>query len=244
MRKVGTSAASPQALAVFVHIFKNAGTTVSAQLLKQVGPDGWRRLNDGKIDGQNLARRTHAVLAEPNVRAIVGHFSFSVMSRILAEDGRVDPVYFTFLRSPLERILSSYSYHRSNPASRLHGLAMQGDIVHYLDESLRTNPRRVRNHQCASVSADGSATFAAARATIDDAFAFVGVVDDLEATNLVARRVLGFGFDPAFRTNVSPRPEGRDAMARIVLENYGHLLDEDQKLYDYVKSRLRAQPAA
>jgi|GEM_PF-6481641 len=90
----------------FFHVPKTAGVTVLEILRAHLGRENVFHATKRRHLTQPIAQlfRGHPVVA--------GHFS----ARYLSSDVPAKTFIFTFLRNPLERILSQYSYYRSLPA--------------------------------------------------------------------------------------------------------------------------------
>jgi hypothetical protein len=91
----------------FFHVPKVAGNTVLELLRTHFGQENVFHSTDSRHLTKPIAQlfRIHPIVA--------GHFS----ARYLSNDVLTKTFIFTFLRNPLERILSQYSYYRSLPAS-------------------------------------------------------------------------------------------------------------------------------
>lgn len=228
----------PSDLVVFVHIFKNSGTSV-AQQLKKSFPDGrFSRQNGGLIDGQGFAKRVAQVLENPELGCLAGHFRFSLVHKTLADLGRPKARYFSFVREPISRAVSIYNYSRGLPGARHHAVAASQDLDGFLLALLADMPAVLADHQSQFLSADGTARFEAARAAIEQHFAFVGLSENLELSNDLARAALGLSFDGSLRRNVSADSASVADISPGVLAKLRSRNQQDARLHDYVQSRL------
>ena len=115
-----TNHASPAARpAIFMHIQKTAGTSIT----EAVRP---HYQSDIVSHGDYL---THDTASLKNIRFISGHFGFEYARQFM--DGRYS---FTFLRDPVERILSLYYFSRTrDPAEYpIYRAAHEMDLATYL----------------------------------------------------------------------------------------------------------------
>ena len=227
---------------IFVHIFKNSGTSVTQQLKAHYGETGLRRENDGAVNGAKFVDRIRAALLDDSVRAVAGHFKFFRIQQVLNRIGARNARFFSFVRDPVSRAVSIYTYSHDLPGSRHHALARDLDLNAFLEALMDDATAPIGNHQSACLSLDGSRSFEAARQAITDHFAFVGLSDQLEATNPKARATFGFTLDGAIRSNVSGSTLAPTAIAPATLMRLRSLNEEDQRLYDFV--RASASPSA
>jgi hypothetical protein len=227
---------APRDLLVFVHLFKNAGTSVTSQLRRRFGPDGLLHLNAGMKDGKGFPARLREGLAPPEVKAVAGHFAYSFVSPALAKIGDINPTYFAFIRHPLDRLVSAYTYHLSNPETQYHSVAFENDLAGYLTFMMGMKDGKMLNYQCRMVSADGTGSFEAAKQSLAANFAYVGLVDDIAGRNDLAQEKLGLTFDAAVRANSAPRSQDTNTLSPDDWDKFKPLFDEDLKLYDHVKS--------
>ncbi len=105
---------------VFVHIPKTAGLAVNDILWRNERPGQLARYW-GDVPDRDLPRLA-------TVGTISGHFTWGLHARL----GR-PCTYVTFLRDPLERLLSHYAYHRDQPRDPCHPIAMASSLPEWAD---------------------------------------------------------------------------------------------------------------
>jgi tetratricopeptide (TPR) repeat protein len=105
---------------VFIHIPKTGGLAVNDILARNEAPGQlayyWTDVPDGDLE----RLRT--------IGTISGHFPWGLHLRL----GRRCS-YVTFLREPLERLLSHYAYHRDQPGDPWHRVAVTSSIVEWAE---------------------------------------------------------------------------------------------------------------
>lgn len=220
---------------VFLHIFKSAGTSVQAQMKRNLGRAAVAKI----IDGPGFETRVAEALARPEIRAVAGHFRLNRMAPALAAAGVEEARYFTFLRDPADRLVSAWNYFRKHEAAKWHATAARMDMDEFIPYLAETEPHMVVGHQCRALSEDGQATFEAARESAVKNLAFVGCVEAMEATNAAARAALGFGFDAGVRANAAPRRQGLADVSPATRALVDEITGEDRKLYDWARARIR-----
>lgn len=128
---------------IFMHIQKTAGTTLVNLLREHYG------LENSMSHGDHLAGFTEKTekkvfFSKENILTrhqdklfISGHFGYSFCSAFMK-----DRYSFTFLRNPVERILSFYSYCRSQPAEAfpINALAKEKPLEEFLRLGLSELP--------------------------------------------------------------------------------------------------------
>ncbi len=112
----------------FVHIPKNAGSSVRSYILENERKEHVYILDSRQLD-------TFAQLSsdeKKRINVVIGHFPYAYnVHEILQKKCR----YSTVLRNPRERVLSLYSYIASEPSHRLHDVITSGELT--LDDFLR-----------------------------------------------------------------------------------------------------------
>lgn len=147
--------------AYFLHIHKTAGSTFSSSVLPQIFPIEetcipWSYTELFAIPPEEL----------PRFRLFRGHFYYCLHKYLPAE-----PVYLTFLRHPIERLISLYEYVRRTPdnAKCERVRAMRGFLEFAWDAELASP-----NFQVMSLTADADVRelFAAYRPRVEEPYGF------------------------------------------------------------------------
>lgn len=157
-------------IVVHYHLFKNAGTTIE-RVLEREFPGRLARLHgptpDARLDGEDLA----AFLADhPGVDAITSHhlrYPLPVVRSTVLFD-------CCFLRHPLDRLASLYSYFRkidsSDPMSRS---ARRQTPVEFFRQLMDCAPHQVSNTQVTQLATAGAFTRPANLSDLDRAIGFM-----------------------------------------------------------------------
>src|SRR5438552_2491662 len=114
-RPPGAARESPPRWLIFLHIPRTAGTTFVRILERQYGAGAVLDLYDSTV-GDRVAALTSGDME--HLRVVAGHFSFGA-HRHLPGSCR----YVTFLRDPVERVVSHYYFVRRQPEHYLHPAA-------------------------------------------------------------------------------------------------------------------------
>ncbi|MAM62596.1 sulfotransferase family 2 domain-containing protein [Maritimibacter sp. UBA3975] len=217
----------------FVHLFKAAGTSIQIQMRSVLGSDAVPKINDGDTFLPDIA----AALDAPETRIISGHYSFARINAAYQAAEKGSPTCFTFIRDPIDRMVSSYNYFRETVGEKWHQQAAEMTLDDFALFLIDNDPRAICNHQCQELSADHTATFAAARANIEAHFAFVGCVEEMEAANRVAQSWLGVSWDGTTRLNVSTHGVTRRSLSSAVRARVAAATAEDQELLAFVRDK-------
>jgi hypothetical protein len=227
----------------FIHLPKAAGTSVLQFLRRTLGePDVLYMHGPGA--------HTHASLEYliTRYRALVGHFEVSNISQWMFEN----VFMFTFLRDPVDRVLSNYYYYRNVQHVRVVDeiiRAREMDLLSLLRTCDVSRPNIWSNWQTFALSGAEHSTFAPgtilepAKRTLDR-LDFVGFFESLRED---ARRLSEIcGWDPEIplpMANVTPRRGSRTDLDPETLELIRELNRDDIELYGYAKA-LPPKPAA
>ncbi|HXE26366.1 MAG TPA: hypothetical protein VN637_15905, partial [Roseiarcus sp.] len=132
-------------LLVHYHIYKNAGTSVEKNLAESYGHK-WA-VCEGAPEQIRLSNHDIAAFARanPGIRAISSHKARPSPAR-----GRFFPI--VFLRHPIDRARSVYSFAKRDPAQPDHAMARNLSFKDYVDWALETPGVPVRDYQVIHLS--------------------------------------------------------------------------------------------
>jgi len=226
-------------LLTFVHIPKTAGTTISYVM--------WRQFPRGQIIDLDAAtveeacKRWYAIDPErrARVRCIRGHLPFA-LGLFAPRETR----FFTVLRDPVERAISEYYYNLTSPKRMFYEPLMRGRMT--LDQFVRSDlAQQVYNGQTRMLA--GARTDLAPREMLELALAnlheqmvMVGITEQIDATLLLCRAVLGWRHVTYHRVNTTwwrPRRRAISPATLSVIEEANSL---DHELYRAGCARFEA----
>jgi hypothetical protein len=220
----------------FVHIPKTAGGTVSSMLAAARPDDGL--LNAGNwITNPEQADTKVRTARLGGGRVLVGHVPYGVYRRHLPPQTQ----YMTFLREPVDRVLSHYyrhiHIHRSNPARRprraTNPAMGEGAKAYSLEEAIVANRMPQLNNLATRLLCDDPSPVTLPPDALDQAkanlraFLFVGLQDRFWESIALLQRTLGLELSPAQEDrHVSHR---RPAAAEIAADDRA-LIEEHNRL--------------
>jgi hypothetical protein len=247
-------------LYLFLHQYKTAGTTLWRHLSPNF-PGGSQLFLSGERIGLDISKRDgHPAVpgfvrdrvddfvvhnSSARTRLLMGHFVYPGIHALVP--GAKDPRYFTFLRHPVERVVSLYWFLKYASDSHWHHELV--DANWSMDEWFertralwahngQTRHMLVGMHETACRERElNSRLLSDAMRTLDE-FWFVGLTEtfDRDCGFLLGR--LGarkFAKKNAIRVNSRKQAVSRDAYTRIAAAN-----ELDMELYEYARRRRLA----
>ena len=187
----------------FLHIPKTAGTTLNTILDANFAPDA---ILDLYTDDQHRAIRdmTYNRLAE--YALVRGHIFVQDYDEIL--DGPVPMRVFTFLRDPVERVISEYFFLKRWPRSHLYKYLNENGVtlVDYVTSDVGVLRRRGSNNMTNSLSGTKTSSpgerLAAAWHHLANRFTCFGILERFDESLLMLARAVGLGETFYERRNV------------------------------------------
>lgn len=243
-------------LIAFVHIPRTGGGSATSAISRAYG----RAKSSGNV--QLSAEKTHRLLqrisAEPSAwsgRALADHVPYGLYARYLPPDTR----YITFLRDPVERVLSHYYFHAKAGPQKLRNIWRRdpppaGEVGNEDDISLQAGLRRgitIYNNFATRFLWGGDTLEgelppdALARAKENLAgFSFVGVTERLDEGVILLARMLGVaptGYHLRHVREDRPKASEVPVALRRLIAKHNAL---DIELYTIARERFDAEAAA
>lgn len=217
-------------LVVFTHIPKAAGTTMMSIVRAQYG-------DPFVVDVGAVAepeRPAYIAALPQSVRAVVGHARYG-----LHEHTSRRCRYFTFLREPVSRVLSTFAYIRRNPRHYMHHEVMSGQV------DLATVARRLRDLQTkfvAGVPVEKECVdaddLARAKENLTAKFEAFGLMERFDESLLLLSDAFSWSSVVYLRENVNPKgsksspPSDRDRAVILEMNEF------DLQLFEFGRTLL------
>ena len=222
----------------FLHIPKAGGTTFYDIIYRNLA---YREV--AKIDGTQIGKSIAELSAQPmavknRFACVAGHFQFGYHKQFSC-----DHTYITFLRNPVDRVISLFYQIQNVPQHPLHGIAVQNKMdIHSFAVSNLTSEidndqvRRISGSENKTVT---SADLAHAIENLERSFSFVGICEEYDRSLvLLSRRFRGWDIRYLAK-NVSNKDPG------ISQHAYDQTLEQiesrnrlDFELYRFARSRF------
>lgn len=232
---------------VHLHIPKNAGTTFTDILDRSYG-DGHYRIYDlynpehkvyrGSYEPDEFRRIVEN--APASTRVISGHH-IPILSE--EESARLNLRYVTWIRHPIDRVLSLYHYERKwapqKPEVYGENHLSAKPFPIYVEERLKLDDH-LSEWQCRDLS--GSASFETARSALDRCSVF-GIVDRFDDSLLLMRHVMGKQLKCWFeQKNRAQAPTlTPETIPDEIREKLESINQNDLKLYHYARESFERQ---
>jgi hypothetical protein len=200
---------------IFQHIPKTAGTSIAKLFRSQFNRD------EVFICGTKDGVLTNFTKLRPDyrrkVKLLIGHVDFGIHDYF---DGNVK--YFTFLRDPLDRVLSHYYYIRSDINHRYYNAAQKMDIDQFIEAGVRP---RMNNCMVRMISGLNppfdhcdESMLGQALENINNSYAFVGFFSSLlESVDLLLHQMNWRPIEVA-NTNPTKNKPDRSNVSKVTLD--------------------------
>jgi Sulfotransferase family len=253
VRLIRRQRAPADSLLAFVHIPKTAGATITTMLINAYSPEAVMAAGNfvrgPERTVQKLSQRSGGWERwhDRGGRVTVGHVPYGVFREHLPPDAR----YMTFLREPVDRVLSHYYRHhhrrdpsragrtKKRPGARVVAESLEQALVEMSLPQLSNLATRFLCGDPSPMGELGPGALDDAKANLRD-FAFIGIQEQFEESLQRLQELLGVGAVPYEDRHVSSnRPaveEISDRQRALIVERN----ELDIELYDFALELLEA----
>jgi hypothetical protein len=230
---------------IFLHLPKCGGTTFHSILERMYLKE---EIFDIKvIDDLRLNKEDFISLPpkeKDKLKLLKGHMEFG-LHKYFSEDSK----YITFLRDPIERIISYYFFVKRHPNHRLYKLNLLNDEMSFYDFVTKIKEGDIHNGQIRLISGiNDKNEFMLEKAleNIDKHFSFVGTLEKFDESLIILQRMYNWS-TPYYE--ISNKTEGRPKISDIdnkTIEAIKALNAEDiylhKKISEELEIRLEMKP--
>ena len=227
-------------LVIFVHIPKTAGTSLRVIIERNFDKRGIFT-----IDGRNPQKSIELFNGlDPEEKTsfslVQGHLKFGALKTIPHKHIK----YITFVRDPVERVLSYYSYILSDAFRRPQAEKAEG--MSFKDYLLSRDDWQINNHQTRMIAGNVGPEYGAcneevlerAKNNIINHFHFVGIADRFDQSILSMSKSLGWKMPFYKSLNRTKKRITQDTIDEEVINLIMNENKFDLELYNFVNSRF------
>jgi hypothetical protein len=228
---------------IFLHMPKTGGTTMHAILRRQYRAQHTFRTNpEQHLESVRLFRELPEE-AKSKIELVTGHMRFGVHEHI-----RRSSFYLTFLRDPVQRVISYYYYILGYQNHYLHQKIKAGNMS--LEDVLESGvSREFNNFQTRRISGQDRVDYGCcshemlemAIRNIDLYFPIVGLTEKFDESLVLMSHYCKWRFPYYTKLNVGKHKPPKHNISEKVIEAIKQHNDLDIKLYDYASQKLQKQ---
>ena len=227
--------------AIFLHIPKAAGSTLSSVVWRQYPPNRIYSIY-GKVLYEEIQRFIDLPEEKKaTIECLIGHFHYGIHKHLpqAAE-------YFTMMRNPIDRVCSAYRYTKSQKDNWIHDLVVDSNMT--LEEFVTKDGHTslaARNFQTrflADVPLDRAVEaedFERARQHLTQRIKCCGIVEQFDESLLLLQQTFGWKYVYYVLKNVTPN-KTREKQTNTELEVIRQYNQYDIALYDLSKKQFES----
>jgi hypothetical protein len=232
---------------IFLHIQKTGGITLQRLLRSKWNPLHRRIISSVRRKFDSSVPVNHFENFKMADRYYIGHNCFGI-HRFLPAPAE----YITFLREPVSRILSLYTYSKTNPTAYYHQHAKDKTLEEF---ALHTPLMELDNGQTRFVAGDEHDTFInrtpigqadqrlydQAIRNIETSFSFIGLTERFEESVLMMARLYHWQNPYHLKLNESKEGKRTEGIALELKERIKARNHLDVQLYEHVQHQFQAR---
>jgi hypothetical protein len=226
-------------IVIFSHIPKTGGSTLRRVIDTQYKNPYIYRYNP---ENHEKWLKTYK-LVRPHIKCIYGHVRYGVHKTIPKTS-----FYITFLRHPVERVLSAYYYIRSRPENRLHKRVKNMSLREYIFSKDQEMLTPLFNHQTRFLTGRNEPNLRLALKHMKNNYAVVGITEMYLESVFLMKKILGWESIHYSKENVNKKRPSKEQISADIIEEIKRNNHLDMKLYNFAKltlqKRLQALPSA
>lgn len=221
---------------IFLHIPRTGGSTLHWILRRQFQADETLAIVKGYDPWAEIASlpQSHRM----QIKYVWGHLYYGI-HQYFAQPA----TYITFMRDPVDRIISHYHFVRSHPNHYLHQAVVSGNmsLKDYITSDLSSELINGQTRMISGLLATEELTeqsLVLAKANIERHFSFVGLMERYDESLVIARRLFGWHNVYYVRKNVSRGRQSKQDVPQDVLDIIARRNQLDIELYQFVRERF------
>ncbi|WP_291276107.1 sulfotransferase family 2 domain-containing protein [Flavobacterium sp.] len=219
-------------LVISIHNYKTAGVTFYSIIDRQFKKD---EILNTDLLGLESALSIITQSKPEKIKIVHGHFYFGIDKHFARQH-----TYITFLRNPIERVISDYYYCRSNPLAHNYIYASKLSFKEYLqcDQVLNIDngqTRFISGETNMPYGSDSVEILGKAISNLEHKFSLVGITEKFDESLLIANQIFSWSqYYYASKNITSCKSHDFDEETWELLKKRNAL---DLQLYDYALKR-------
>ena len=227
---------------IFLHMPKAGGTT-----LRQLFYDQYNHLKPGQVYTINRTKETYKFInlserEKKKIEILIGHMPFG-----LHEELSSGFKYVTFLRNPLERVLSAYSYNREKHYSDVYDLINDEklSLKSYLDKNIEpwlNNAMTKHLYGCTQEEFMQECTeemFQKAIENLNEHFSFVGITEMFDESLVLLKDILAWDTPRYEKLNQTGKKTCLSDLSEETINRINELNKYDIRLYQIALKQFK-----
>ncbi|WP_036478991.1 sulfotransferase family 2 domain-containing protein [Myxosarcina sp. GI1] len=222
---------------IFQHIPKTAGTTLRYIIQYQYSPGAICELyGDAGSHAERIDKLKNLSKSErEKIKIINTHLGFG-LHEFLSQPY----TYITFLRDPVDRVISMYYYYQKTNNPLFQNLSLQEFVESYpaVQNGMTKNfsgvtlKRQLLPPEKKDTVPFSEENLAIAKQNLQNQFKFIGILERFDESAILLKRILGWKIPLHDRSNVSQRANNIPQETMATIERLNKL---DIELYEYAK---------
>ncbi len=225
---------------IFLHIPKTGGTTLRDIINRQYKSSQIYTIATLK-ESENFHEK-NIISTFKEIKIIRGHLKYGFHNKI-----NIEPVYFTILRNPVERVLSTYYYvlsNKNNPQN-LSTSSKYISIYEFIESGINPFLMNGQTQLLAGLTTNvydpafhSEELYQIAKTNLENNFIFVGLTEMFDESVVLIKKILNWKtpyYSSANRTKKKPDFKKITLDERTYIENHNQL---DLKLFNFAKNML------
>ena len=227
---------------IYLHIPKTGGSTFHTILRRNYPGKSTYNVFASSYDNPEVASfMALGKEQKAKIRLLKGHMPFGLHESLPNKSA-----YITFLRDPIERVISQYYYVKKSETHEHHREVHVGkmSISDFVECGIITG---MNNGQCRFLTGavkrrpynDSEGLFEEAKLNIDSHFSWVGITERFDESILTLQESIGWQYLPVYiKQNVSKIRKKATQFSNQELDVIRTYNSEDIKIYEYANSML------
>ncbi|MCS1350268.1 sulfotransferase family protein [Mechercharimyces sp. CAU 1602] len=218
---------------IFSHIPKTGGSTLTQILKKKMGRSN--SLHYPAHEKAHLLKKLSPAYKR-RIHFVYGHCRFGCHRYF-----RSPYTYITLLRDPIDRVISTYYFIRSQPQNPHYEIAQSLTLEQYVNWHDPNITQQITNHQTRFLSGKSEPCLMLAKKHLQTHYLLVGLTERYVETVFLLHKKCNWKLSSYTKENVNHTRPPRSAVPQSIIDKIVALNQLDLQLYQYAQSRFEQQ---